>query len=150
MWAQFSERTVSRWHCRLSCQQLFPGTSAEDVRQTLLRQIDDPKVAVSIPETRSAPPPPTSVPPSVLGPIEKVSNALWPGVPVIPMLQPGGTDGAFLNAVGIPTYGVSGIFADPDLGNIHGLNERLRVQSLMEGRDFLYRLVKVYADQAAF
>jgi acetylornithine deacetylase/succinyl-diaminopimelate desuccinylase-like protein len=39
------------------------------------------------------------------------------------------------------------MFVDPDLGNIHGLNERIRVQSLYDGRDFLYALVKVYAEQ---
>jgi acetylornithine deacetylase/succinyl-diaminopimelate desuccinylase-like protein len=40
------------------------------------------------------------------------------------------------------------VFVDPDLGNIHGLNERIRVKSLYVGRDFLYALVKVYASQA--
>jgi acetylornithine deacetylase/succinyl-diaminopimelate desuccinylase-like protein len=55
-------------------------------------------------------------------------------------------DGALI-AVGIPTYGVSGIFYEPDLGRIHGLNERIGVQSLMEGREFSYRLVKLYAEQ---
>ena len=50
-------------------------------------------------------------------------------------------------AGGIPTYGVSGLFFEPDLGHIHGLNERIGVTSLYEGREFLYRLVKIYADQ---
>ena len=72
---------------------------------------------------------------------------MWPGVPVVPILQPGATDATFLNAVGIPAFGVSGVFYDPDLGRIHGLNERIRVKSVMEGREFLYRLVKTYADQ---
>ena len=136
------QRATANINCRI-----FPGVDPEAVRQTLIKLVNYPKVAVTIPNVRSAPPPPTSFPPSVLGPIDRISNAMWPGVPVVPMLQPGGTDGSFLSAVGIPTYGVSGIFADPDLGNIHGLNERLRVKSLMEGREFLYRLVKTYADQ---
>jgi len=72
---------------------------------------------------------------------------MWPGVPVVPILQAGGTDAGPLIAVGIPTYGVSGIFYEPDLGHIHGLNERIGVQSLMEGREFSYRLVKLYAEQ---
>ena len=71
----------------------------------------------------------------------------WPGLPVLPLLQAGATDGEFTNAVGIPTYGLMPVFAGPDLGNIHGLNEYVGVQTLLEGRDFLYRLVKVYADQ---
>jgi len=63
------------------------------------------------------------------------------------ILQAGGTDAGALIAVGIPTYGVSGIFYDPDLGRIHGLNERIGVQSLMEAREFTHRLVKIYAEQ---
>jgi acetylornithine deacetylase/succinyl-diaminopimelate desuccinylase-like protein len=60
-------------------------------------------------------------------------------------LQPGATDGAFLNAAGVPTYGIVPIFAGPDVGNIHGLNEYLGVKSLLEGRAFLYELIKIYA-----
>jgi acetylornithine deacetylase/succinyl-diaminopimelate desuccinylase-like protein len=67
-------------------------------------------------------------------------------VPVLPILQPGATDGAFLNAAGIPTYGFEPVFVGPDLGHIHGLNEYVGVQSLLDARAFLYRLVKIYAD----
>ena len=56
------------------------------------------------------------------------------------------TDGEFLNAAGIPTYGIDPVFVGRDLGNIHGLNEYVGVQSLLEERDFLYRLIKLYAD----
>jgi acetylornithine deacetylase/succinyl-diaminopimelate desuccinylase-like protein len=72
---------------------------------------------------------------------------MFPGAPVVPILQPGATDAQFLNPVGIPTYGITGFFVDSDLGNIHGLNERIGVKSLYEGRAFLYRLVKIFADQ---
>ena len=98
-------------------------------------------------ETRgptSSPPPLT---PAVLGPIEKLAAEFWPGVPVLPILQAGATDGEFTNAVGIPTFGVEPVFVGPDLGHIHGLNEYIGVKSLLEGREFLYRLVKIYADQ---
>ena len=67
----------------------------------------------------------------------------WPGVPVLPILQAGATDAEFTSAVGIPTYGVEPVFVGPDLGKIHGLNEHVGVQSLLEGREFLYRLIKV-------
>jgi acetylornithine deacetylase/succinyl-diaminopimelate desuccinylase-like protein len=83
----------------------------------------------------------------VLGPIEKITEQMWPGVPVVPILQPAATDATFLNAAGIPAFGVSGMFYDPDLGHIHGLNERIRVKSVMESRTFLNRLVKAYAEQ---
>jgi acetylornithine deacetylase/succinyl-diaminopimelate desuccinylase-like protein len=80
-----------------------------------------------------------------MGPIEQVAAKIYPGVPVIPILQAGATDGQSLGAAAIPAYGVMGLFVDNDLGNAHGLNERLRVQSLYDGRDFLYELVKLYA-----
>jgi acetylornithine deacetylase/succinyl-diaminopimelate desuccinylase-like protein len=72
---------------------------------------------------------------------------MWPGVPFVPAMSTGATDGRFTNAAGIPTYGLSGIFGDPDGGGVHGLNERLRVRSLYEGRDFLFDVVKLYANQ---
>jgi acetylornithine deacetylase/succinyl-diaminopimelate desuccinylase-like protein len=72
---------------------------------------------------------------------------MWPGIPVIPTLEPGATDAQFLNPAGIPTYGITGIFSDPDGGHIHGLNERVRIASVYEGRQFLYALVKRYATQ---
>ena len=83
----------------------------------------------------------------VLGPLEKVSKTMWPGVPIVPMQSPAATDAPFLNAAGIPTFGITGLFVEPDGGRPHGLNERIRVKSLLEGREFLYRLVKAYADQ---
>lgn len=135
------QRASANINCRI-----FPGVPTAEVQKSLASIVNDPGVAITTPETRGPTPPPTTFPPSVLAPIERTSRAMWPGVPVIPMLQPGGTDGVFLNAAGIPTYGVSGLFFDPDLGSVHGLNERIRVKSLMDGRNFLYRLVKAYAD----
>jgi acetylornithine deacetylase/succinyl-diaminopimelate desuccinylase-like protein len=67
-----------------------------------------------------------------------------PGVPVLPAQSSGGTDGRFLTPAGIPTHGVSGIFSDGATMNAHDLNERIRVQSVLEGREFLHRLVKLY------
>jgi acetylornithine deacetylase/succinyl-diaminopimelate desuccinylase-like protein len=78
-------------------------------------------------------------------PLEKLSAKYYPGVPVVPVLQAGATDGAFLNAAGIPTYGIMPIFIGPDLGHIHGLNEYVNVESLLTGRDFLYELIQAYA-----
>ena len=62
-------------------------------------------------------------------------------------MSAGATDGAFLTPVGIPTYGISGAFGDPDGDGVHGLNERIRVKVLYDSRDYLYRLMKIYADQ---
>lgn len=136
------QRARANVNCRI-----YPGEPIESVRQALEKAAADSEVKVSILETRG---PPSVVPPltrEIMGPIEKVSARFYPNVPVIPLLQPGATDGQFLSTSGIPTYGVNGLFMDPDLGFIHGLNERVRVQSLYDGRDFLYELVKIYAAQ---
>jgi acetylornithine deacetylase/succinyl-diaminopimelate desuccinylase-like protein len=71
---------------------------------------------------------------------------LWPRAQMAPIMLPGATDGRFLMNAGIPTYGVSGMFARPDETNAHGLNEKIRVQSLYEGREFLEGLVRAYVE----
>lgn len=126
--------------------RIFPGHAPDEVRQTLLKVIGDEQVKVNFqapPETSSAPPPLTK---EIMGPIEALNKEMFPGVPLLPTQASGATDGRFLTAAGIPTYGVSGMFFDQATTNAHGLNERIRVQSLMEGREFLYRLVRMYAD----
>lgn len=135
-----------RARANINCR-IFPGVAAESVREKLQELVADPEVKVTTLETRgpSSPPPPLT--PQVLGPVEKLAGQFWPGVPVVPILQPGATDGEFLNAAGIPTYGIEPLFIGRDLGHIHGLNEYVSVKSLMECRDFLYRLVRIYADQ---
>jgi acetylornithine deacetylase/succinyl-diaminopimelate desuccinylase-like protein len=80
--------------------------------------------------------------------VRKVAATIWPGVPIVPTLSTGATDGRFLNAVGIPTYGLSGMFHDAEGAHAHGLDERIRVKSLMDGRRFLYGVVKLYASDA--
>jgi acetylornithine deacetylase/succinyl-diaminopimelate desuccinylase-like protein len=135
-----------RARANINCR-IFPGVSAETVRAKLEELAADPAVKVTSPETRgptAAAPPLT---PAVMAPIEKLAADFWPGVPVLPILQAGATDGEFTNAAGIPTFGVEPVFMGPDLGNIHGLNEYVGVKSLLEGREFLYRLVKIYAEQ---
>jgi acetylornithine deacetylase/succinyl-diaminopimelate desuccinylase-like protein len=135
-----------RARANINCR-IFPGVPREEVLAQLIKVADDSQVKVSIPEVRGPIAPPAPLTPKVLKPIETVAHQLWPGVPVVPALEPGASDAQFLNPGGIPTYGVSGIFVDPDGGGIHGLNERVRVQSVYEGRTFLYRLVKIYANQ---
>ncbi|HEY6483390.1 MAG TPA: M20/M25/M40 family metallo-hydrolase [Steroidobacteraceae bacterium] len=135
-----------RARANINCR-IFPGVSQESVRQQLAQIIADPQVHVTTLETRgpSSPPPPLT--PQILQPVQKLAAKFWPGVPVVPILQPGATDGQFLNAAGIPTYGIEPVFLGPDLGNIHGLNEYVSVKSLLEGRAFLYELIREYADE---
>ena len=136
------QRADANINCRI-----FPGVPDETVRQKLEELVNDPEVKVT---TRghaepSSPPPPLT--PAVMGPFNKLAAKFWPGLPVVPILQPGATDGRYLNAAGVPTYGIEPLFTGPDLGHIHGLNEYVGVKSLLDARDFLYQLVKIYADQ---
>ncbi|MHB1206991.1 MAG: M20/M25/M40 family metallo-hydrolase, partial [Rhodospirillaceae bacterium] len=97
------QRATANVNCRI-----FPGTTAEQIRDKLAQLVADPKIKVTTANARSevtkGPPPLT---PEIMKPIETVAAKMWPGVPVIPVLQAGATDGAFLSAVGIPTYGIS-------------------------------------------
>ncbi|MDP2009130.1 MAG: M20/M25/M40 family metallo-hydrolase [Phenylobacterium sp.] len=136
------QRAQANVNCRI-----LPGESLESVKAQLVKVFADDKIAVTmvgVPSPVSPPPPLTR---AILGPIEQVSNQMWPGVPLVPTMSTGATDSRFTNAAGIPSYGLSGMFGDPDGGGTHGLNERIRVRSLYEGRDFLHSVVKLYATQ---
>jgi acetylornithine deacetylase/succinyl-diaminopimelate desuccinylase-like protein len=124
--------------------RIIPGEAVEAVLARLAEVAGDSKVKVTLadpPQPKSSAP---QLTPQIMAPIEALTKEMWAGVPVIPRLATGATDGRFTNAAGIPTYGVSGMFADPDGQGVHGLNERIRVKSLLDGRAFLYRLVKLY------
>ena len=83
--------------------------------------------------------------PALMKPIVSEAAKRWPGVPVIPQLEIGATDASFMTPAGIPTYGFTAMFLDPDGSRFHGLNERIRVRVLYEARDYLYDLVRIYA-----
>ncbi len=131
------QRATAIVNCRI-----FPTDSIEDVRLALEQAIADSDVKVTAMSARSpiAVPPPLT--PAIWGPIEATAAEVFPGLPVVPIFQAGGTDAPFLATIGIPTYGIGAYFLEPDLGHIHGLNERIRVDSLYDARDFLYALVK--------
>jgi acetylornithine deacetylase/succinyl-diaminopimelate desuccinylase-like protein len=135
-----------RARANINCR-IFPGTSAETIRAALEAVIVDQQVKITTLETRS----PTSAPPEltaeVMGPVKAAANAVFPGVPIVPTMATGATDAAFLTPAGIPTYGFQGFFVRPEGSNAHGLNERILVKSLMDGRQVLYRLVKDIASR---
>ena len=137
------QRADANINCRI-----FPGTSVEEVRAKLQELVADPEIKVTASDKRSeVPKGPQPLTPDVVKPVEAVAAKMWPGIPVVPFMSAGATDGAFLTPAGIPTYGVSGMFGDPDGNGAHGLNERMRVKSVYESRDFLYQVVKIYANQ---
>jgi len=127
--------------------RIFPGQPIAEVQQTLATVIADPAVKISLVPPQSPTPTPPPLTAEILGPIKQASAKIWPGVPVVPVMATGATDGRFLTAAGIPTYGLTGFFFDPAGSNAHGLNEHISVKSLMQGRDFLYAVVKLYANE---
>jgi acetylornithine deacetylase/succinyl-diaminopimelate desuccinylase-like protein len=136
------QRARANVNCRI-----FPGVGVEEVRAALERVLADAQISVTTVEPSDPVVLPPPLTPAILKPIEQVTHRMYPGIEVVPVLQAAGTDAIYLAESGIPTYGISGMFIDPDLSNVHGLNERIRVQSLYDGRDFLFSLVKLYAEQ---
>jgi acetylornithine deacetylase/succinyl-diaminopimelate desuccinylase-like protein len=126
--------------------RILPGVPVADVEREIVAVAADPAVSVSRagePALQSPVPPLSD---RIMGPVREVAAKLWPGVAVVPTMSTGATDGRFLNASGVTTYGLSGMFHDAEGAHAHGLDERIRVQSLLEGRRFLYEVVRRYAD----
>jgi len=135
------QRATANVNCRI-----FPGETVESTQAALEAAIADAGVKVSsVPPIRPlAVPPPLD--PKIIEPAEKLVAKYFPGVPLVPTMSTGATDGIFLEAIGIPVYGVPGGWVDPDGNGVHGLNERRSVRSVFVGRDFLIDLVKLYAE----
>ena len=111
------------------------------MKATLIRVLDDDQISVTqIDEpVLSAP---SALHEEIMSAVEKVSAEFWPGVPIVPTMSAGATDGSYLRNAGIPTYGHSGLAADVDDVRVHGRDERVLVKSFFEGQEYLYRLVK--------
>ena len=127
--------------------RILPGVPIAEVQQAIERTLGDDKIKVTAtgePGIQSAPPP---LDERIMAPVREVAARIWPGAVIVPTMSTGATDGRFLNVAGVRTYGLSGMFHDAEGPRAHGLNERIRVTSLMNGRRFLYEVVKLYADQ---
>ena len=136
------QRATANVNCRI-----FPGETVDGTQAALVAAIADPGVKVTpIPPIRPiAVPPPLD--PKIIGPAEKLVAKYFPGVPLVPTMSTGATDGIFLEAIGIPVYGAPGGWGDPDGNGVHGLNERRSIRAVFVGRDFLTDLVKAYANE---
>jgi len=131
--------------------RILPGHSLEEIRQTLVQIVADPKITVRFVENTgevldrgsnrgSYEPPPLR--PDVFGPLERVVAQMWPGIPVIPNMATGASDGVYTNAAGLPTYGIGGVAMERDDVRAHGKDERVLVESFYGGVDFYYRFLK--------
>ena len=136
-----AQRAGANINCRM-----FPGDPLEHVQAQLVKAAADPSLTIVPTGLLSPTPAPPPLTPLVYGTAKALAEKHFPGVPMLPAMSTGATDGRFLNAAGIPTYGVPGRFSDPDGNGVHGLNERKSVQGLYEERDYLYELIQAYAN----
>ena len=138
-------------NCRIE-----PGHSLEEIRLMLEKVVADPKIAhptlkVQFRENSNVlldhgsdrhsyvPPAPRK---EVFDPLEKVVAKMWPGIPVLPNMSTGASDGVYTNAAGMPTYGVGGVQYDRDDIRAHGKDERDGVEAFARGVDFYYLFLK--------
>ena len=122
--------------------RLLPDERPADVVAAIRRVVANDSIAVTVKDS-AVPSPPSPLVPEVMEALERVTYAMWPGVPVIPNMETGATDGLYLRNAGMPVYGVSGVFLDADDIRAHGRDERIGVREYYEGAEFTYRFVKV-------
>jgi acetylornithine deacetylase/succinyl-diaminopimelate desuccinylase-like protein len=130
------QQATANVNCRI-----LPGEDPTLIKETLIKVIDDKSVTITAKNDANASPP-SALNAEVFGPIEKITQKMWPNVPVVPTMSTGATDGDLLRNAGIPTYGVCGIFGDVTDSRAHGKDERVGVKAYYEGQEFLYQLVK--------
>ena len=128
------QKAAATVNCRI-----FPGTSDEEVRNELVRVVANPKISVT---TMGAPvvSPVSELRPDIERAIARSIHKRYPGVPLSPYLESGGTDGMIYRTAGIPTWASSGVFIKPDEMFAHGLDERIPVKSFYDGLEHIYEL----------
>jgi acetylornithine deacetylase/succinyl-diaminopimelate desuccinylase-like protein len=126
--------------------RLLPADSPAEVQQTLVRVLADGGIAV-VPLQQARVSPLSPLLPEIVAPAERITAALWPGVPVIPIMSTGATDGSILRIAGIPTYGVSGFFDAIDDVRAHGKDERMGVKEFFGGLEFMVRLTRAVSSK---
>ena len=129
------QRATANVNCRI-----LPGENPDDVQKALATLINNPAVSIK-PVDVARPSPPSPLTPEIMLAIQRISEEMWPGVPVIPVMSTGATDGLYFRQAGIPIYGVSGLFGDMDDVRAHGRDERMGVKEFADGLEFLWWLV---------
>ena len=133
------QRAGATVNCRM-----MPDDSAEVVRTQIEKALADPAIKVSV-FTPALPGPESAPTPAVMTKMNAVAGSMWPGLPVVPDMDAGASDSKFTRAFGIPTFGISGLFADIDDNRAHGRDERIRVNNFYENVEFTYRLLKAFS-----
>ena len=131
----------------INCR-IHPDETPQQVRDSLIRAIGDTVVQVLV-RTQAPPSPPSPLLPELMAPVERITREMFGNIPVIPAMSTGATDSRYFRELGVPAFGVSGLFMDPSVdARAHGRDERMRVQSYYEGQEFLYRLTKALTQPA--
>jgi len=129
------QRATANVNCRI-----LPGEDPAEVLRTLVRVVGEPKVTITAVKP-AKPSPPSPLTPQIVETITRVTEEMWPGVAVVPIMGAGASDSLYLRQVGIPMYGVSGLFGDMDDVRAHGHDERMGVKEFYDGQEFLWWIV---------
>jgi len=124
----------------VNCRML-PQDSLQNVQDTLKRVLADDRIAVSV-VGEAIPAPASAINPAIVSKLQSLSAKLYGGIPVVPVMDTGASDGKYLRIAGIPTYGVPGVFEDVDDVRAHGKDERIGVKDFYDGVDFYYEFIK--------
>jgi acetylornithine deacetylase/succinyl-diaminopimelate desuccinylase-like protein len=128
--------------------RILPQDSVENVLKTLQTVVADDQVKVTVKlDGERAPASPMRK--DVMTAFARITDTMWPGVIMLPSMATGASDGKYLRAAGIPTYGAQGFFGDRDDVRSHGRDERMLVRSFYEGQTFLYQLVKALSTNSS-
>jgi acetylornithine deacetylase/succinyl-diaminopimelate desuccinylase-like protein len=120
--------------------RILPGVSPAKVLETLTKVVADPQIQFSL-VAEANPSKPAVLRDDVMSAVTSIVGAMFPGVPVVPTMSTGATDGLFLRNAGIPTFGVDGLFDDIDDVRAHGRDERVGIKQFNEDLEFQYRLI---------
>jgi len=124
----------------VNCRML-PDDNVENILTTLKKVIGDTGISVTC-TYASFLAPLSLLREEVTLSVERISESLWPGVKVMPVMLTGATDGRYLRRAGIPVYGISGMFGDPEDIRAHGKDERIGVKEFHDGVEFMYRFIR--------
>ena len=129
----------------VNCRML-PQDSLQNVQSTLKRVLADDRITISV-VGEAVPAPASAINPAIVNKLEALSGKLYGGLPIVPVMDTGASDGKYLRIGGIPSYGVPGVFEDVDDSRAHGKDERIGVKDFYDGMDFYYELIKSFGAQ---
>jgi len=129
----------------VNCRML-PADSVQQVQSTLRKVLADERISVAV-LGEAIPAPASEINPVIMRKLEQLSARLYGGIPVVPVMDNGASDGKYLRIGGIPTYGVPGVFTDVDDDRAHGKDERLGVRDFYDGVEFYYQFIRSLAGE---